>query len=341
MNNYANSSNKVDKKHIFANPLLDWIFIVCPIWIGATYFISVKVLPEQRPFIFFIYLFFLGESHFGVTWLFIKNKSNRKWLLERKTTFVAIPLLLIISFVFLGIYSLRLAVYLLSLVSFFHITRQSIGLFKIYADRPTKHDESFIYFSTVFWATISFYRFIVAPFFAERFAFYSNHQTTLEILISTIGFLGIAVFLLMIFFRQRRHKNALGSASLAVSLLMFAPLGFVKYIQDATIIGVGIHWCQYLALNFKLYISNNGSAKRLRTTFYTQYALITFVFLYGFVMAGVLTGLGSEFSSNSLWILIPLVFEMGHFYIDAFIWKFSNPYIRETVGRKLFSESSR
>jgi len=137
MNNYANSSNKADKKHIFANPLLDWIFIVCPIWIGATYLIAVKVLPEHRPFIFFVYLFFLGESHFGVTWLFMKNKSNRKWLLERKTTFVAIPLLLIISFVFLGIYSLRLAVYLLSLVSFFHITRQSIGLFKIYADRPT------------------------------------------------------------------------------------------------------------------------------------------------------------------------------------------------------------
>ena len=36
-------------------------------------------------------------------------------------------------------------------------------------------------------------------------------------------------------------------------------------------------------------------------------------------------------------ILIPLTGQFFHYYVDAFIWRFSIKEIRETVGVKLFS----
>ena len=36
-------------------------------------------------------------------------------------------------------------------------------------------------------------------------------------------------------------------------------------------------------------------------------------------------------------ILIPLTGQFFHYYIDAFIWRFSDPHIREVTGKRLFS----
>ena len=36
--------------------------------------------------------------------------------------------------------------------------------------------------------------------------------------------------------------------------------------------------------------------------------------------------------------LIPLIFQMYHFYIDGFIWKFSDPHIKNSVGQYIFSK---
>ena len=37
-------------------------------------------------------------------------------------------------------------------------------------------------------------------------------------------------------------------------------------------------------------------------------------------------------------ILIPLCGQIFHFYIDAFIWKFSDPIIRKNIGSRLFAK---
>ena len=36
-------------------------------------------------------------------------------------------------------------------------------------------------------------------------------------------------------------------------------------------------------------------------------------------------------------VLIPLSLHMFHFFIDAFIWRFSVKEIRDTIGKKLFN----
>ena len=37
-------------------------------------------------------------------------------------------------------------------------------------------------------------------------------------------------------------------------------------------------------------------------------------------------------------ILIPMSFQLLHFYYDAFIWRFSDPHIRKEVGNFIYSE---
>ena len=105
-------------------------------------------------------------------------------------------------------------------------------------------------------------------------------------------------------------------------------------VYEAAIIGVGAHWCQYLAINYKVYFSQNTFKNVLKTN--VIYLLI-FIVLYSIIMS--VTGYKMNFYSNdmSLLVMIPLSGQLLHYYLDAFIWKFSDNHIRENIGKKLFA----
>ena len=53
-----------------------------------------------------------------------------------------------------------------------------------------------------------------------------------------------------------------------------------------------------------------------------------------------LAAIGSYDYSLSQLIVIPLVFQNLHYYSEMFTWKFSDPHIRENVGRYVFAPSA-
>jgi hypothetical protein len=57
-------------------------------------------------------------------------------------------------------------------------------------------------------------------------------------------------------------------------------------------------------------------------------------------MTGITSKLGKTFSWDSKIILFPLSLQMYHFYLDAFIWKFSDPEIRFNIGARLFKKAN-
>ena len=63
------------------------------------------------------------------------------------------------------------------------------------------------------------------------------------------------------------------------------------------------------------------------------YMFIGYLLIYSLIMVA-LTNM--EFSKNLYLFLIPIFFQTLHFYTDMFTWKFSNPYIRENVGKFLY-----
>ena len=54
-----------------------------------------------------------------------------------------------------------------------------------------------------------------------------------------------------------------------------------------------------------------------------------------------LLGFESNFYTDliNLTLLIPLSGQFLHYYIDTFIWKFSDSHIRDSIGSRLFSKA--
>ena len=110
---------------------------------------------------------------------------------------------------------------------------------------------------------------------------------------------------------------------------MYAPYAFCPNVYDATVIGVGMHWCQYLALNYKIYIHNSKN-------FFNTFLLLFFILIYTVPMS--LMGYKSNINimeALELIILIPLTGQFLHYYIDSFIWKFSDNHLRENIAKKI------
>ena len=62
--------------------------------------------------------------------------------------------------------------------------------------------------------------------------------------------------------------------------------------------------------------------------------ILSFIFIYSLFCILWIYLLFDDNVINFL-ILLPLTAHMFHFYTDAFIWKFSDEHIRNTVGKKL------
>lgn len=321
-------------RSVFDNPIYDWLFIIFPIWIGLIYFFLISLFPQDRILIFFFFLFIFGESHFGITWLFFSKKDNIAWVINRKKSLIYVPLFLISIFIFIGLINLQIAILILTIISIFHITRQSVGIYKLYSNKYVNFEIIHIYFSTLVWSFVGFVRFFIFPYLETH----DNHLVeSLYPVIFYFSLITIIIYLILVFKNYISSQNLYSSATFATGLLLFSPIAFVEYPQDATVIGVGMHWCQYLALNSKLYFSNLKKRFFQKPFFTNPFILLVLVISYSAIMSLLITDYAQNFSNKSHWILIALSMEIYHFYLDAFIWRFSDPYIREKIGKKLFS----
>ena len=48
---------------LFVWPAAEYALVLAPFWIGVLYVTGVCAFPDYRPFVFFIFLILLGESH--------------------------------------------------------------------------------------------------------------------------------------------------------------------------------------------------------------------------------------------------------------------------------------
>ncbi len=310
----------------------DFLLLICPVWVAITYLGLVAVFPEHRAGIFFLYLLVLGEMHFAATWLFFTDRANRSWVLERLPALVVIPAALIVLYVAIGLMDFSMAVFLGSVFSAVHVTRQSMGVFRLFGGGKDSVLEYGIYVMSLFWLGIGFIRFfapnVLGMFRWPAVAGAMHEATPFLVAVAVvvgIGYLGYAV-------RQAANLSVL--FVFLTGAFLYSPYAFVQVPQDAVVMGVGMHWCQYVALTSKLYLRPEQSVLSGRIKI--PYGKIIFLLAYAAIAASIQTNTGSSLSSASLLVLIPLSLQAYHYYIDAFIWKFSDPYIRKHIGGRLF-----
>jgi hypothetical protein len=54
-------------------------------------------------------------------------------------------------------------------------------------------------------------------------------------------------------------------------------------------------------------------------------------------MATIGTYGGTSLRPTSLWLIVPLCGQLLHYYMDAFMWRFSDPHIRKNVAAYVFA----
>ena len=326
-------TNTIGNKRLVGGPAYDLFFICMPIFVPISYYILTIYLPSYNSLLFFIYLFILGETHFGATWLFFLYPNNRKWVLKNKYYSIYIPLIVITALVILSIRSINLVLLLILLYNFFHVTRQSIGIIKIYANSNSniKIEISYVYIINILCATVGLFRFIIPLNIVNN---------NLFIISCSIILLSISYYILFIF-RTYKKYDLYFTASVLTGMYLYTPLLFANTIQDAFAMGVGMHYSQYLALVIpinmrrlshnelgqKFNIFNNRKSKSILFT------ILSYLFLY----SGVMVALTFSKNYSNYYYLIPVFFQLAHFYFDSFVWRFSNKHIKSNVGKYIYS----
>ena len=318
------------KKTIYKNELVERAFLICPYWITPVYFILTNSFPNHRVLIFALFVLILGETHFAATWLFFSLPENRNWFKRNQFKFILVPAFLLTIYGIYGYSNPSRAALLGSALSAIHVTRQSIGIARLYGSKRKSVEELGIYIFSALFLGIGFLRFFVSQnFLTNKLGLnVSILNKTTPLILVVLG-----VYLFLIF----RRINSSLNLQLAVStgVLLYFPYCFVNNSFDAVAIGVGMHWCQYLALTYAVYVRKNQVSNNNKNSM-RKYYISLFIFSYAIITTSIITKIGSVSQWENSLLVIPLILQAYHYYLDAFIWKFSDPDIRKNIGGRLF-----
>ena len=312
------------------NKNFDLIFIKFPIIFPLIYGMVLFTFPQYENILIFATLLLLAEPHFGATWPFFLNKSNLDEIKNKKIKYIYGPIALVI-FCFLGFFYINyIFLFIFFALNIFHVTRQSVGICKLYKsnENEIKYQENLIYIFNFLFFVIGIFRFYV-PIINEGNTFIIN-----------MAILSLLVFTFTIYFIK--FKNIESLFTLITGVIIFLPICFVDKPIHAIVMGVTMHYTQYLALTYKISSKRNlektitGNSK---FNFFgiNNYSFIFFIIIYGIFMTLLSTG---SSNSNELFkslLVIPITGQLLHFYLDAYLWKFSVKHNREVTLKHIYS----
>ena len=292
-----------------------------PIIFPLIYIFILYTFPSFETQLVFITILLLAETHFGATWPFFLNKVNLNYISQNKLSLVFIPLILTVFCVVGFFYFKNFFLLIFFAANVYHVTRQSFGIMNLY----TKNIEEKKYYSN----TIYIFNFIF--FLIAFFRFYipiieNNHLLLLNLLI-------VILMLISITPQIKKFGYSENTLTLITGVLIFYPVCFVSNPVHAIIMGVTMHYSQYLFLTSKVMNKRSKEDTAHKKNYLTSFWVV--VGVYAIIMS-VLSIFGkndSEFLKNL--IFIPITGQMLHFYLDSQLWKFSVEHNRNNILRHL------
>lgn len=285
--------------------------IIFPIIYGAILYL----FPSLEIYLIFLTILLLAETHFAATWPFFINKSNFKFIKENKISLIFFPIIIIIMCIVGFVFIKPTFLLIFFAANMYHVTRQSFGVCKLYTHRNNqlKFQEISIYFFNILFFFIGFFRFYLP-------LINSNYLFLLNVVIGLLIVITICIYC----FRYRFNDSFY---TLLTGILIFYPICFVNNPVHAIIMGVTMHYTQYLYLTHKVF-KGRSEDQTIKTSKLTYFFVIVF---YSSIMS-TLSLLGkSTNEAISILIIIPIIGQMLHFYLDSQLWKFSVSHNRERV----------
>ena len=294
---------------------VEFLLVKFPILFPILYGLVLYIAPEFEIYLIFFTILILAETHFGATWPFFLNKSNSSFIKENKISLISFPLIIAI-FSLIGFIFIKATFLLIFFAAnMYHVTRQSFGICKLYTNEKSEinFQEIFIYIFNFLFFFVGFFRFYF-PVISE-----SNLM-----LLNFFIILSLLLVLILYFFK---FKNSEGIYTFLTGLIIFYPICFVNNPVHAIIMGVTMHYTQYLYLTYKVFKGRkkNHSINTSKKTYFW-----TIIFYSSAMSLLSLFGKSSNEILNFL-IIVPIIGQMLHFYLDSQLWKFSNSHNRENV----------
>jgi hypothetical protein len=293
-------------------------FIKFPIIFPIIYGTLLFLFPQYETQLILITLLVLAETHFGATWPFFLAKSNIEYIKKDKTKLIFYPfsIVLVSLLGFFFFKSFFLMIFFMANV--YHVTRQSFGVCKLYCKNnlEIRYQESFIYIFNFIFFIVAFFRFYY-PLINEENIF----------LINTIILILFLITCTIYIFKFGVSQNFL---TFVTGIIIFSPTCFVTNPVHAIIMGVTMHYSQYLYLTkYVVTERNKDQNKNPKTNIFKNYFFI--IIIYSLIMTSLsLFGRNPEMNLSNL-IIIPIIGQMLHFYLDSQLWKFSFLHNRENV----------
>ncbi len=300
------------------------LFVKFPIIFPILYLSILYLFPGFETQLIFLTILLLAETHFGATWPFFLDKVNFPHIIKNKFSFIFVPIIITILCL-IGFFLMKSLFLLIFFgANVYHVTRQSFGITNLYTKDliQKKFFINTIYAFNIIFFLIAFFRFYIPIINSEDLIFLNIIMIVLLFL--TFGYLA---------YKFNISENFL---TMVTGVLIFYPVCFVTNPVHAIIMGVTMHYSQYLFLTNKVLIKRkNQSENYISQNFFLKYKFLTIIIIYSFIMS-VLSIFGKNDSEilNSL-IVIPITGQMLHFYLDSQLWKFSEEHNRDNILKYL------
>jgi len=296
------------------NLKFDFWAIKFPIYLPITYGLLLYAFPGYENYVAFGTLLLLAEPHFGATWPFLINKLNTQKFIKEKINYIYGPLLIIFISTVLFFYFNYFLLLVFFIANVFHVTKQSVGISKLFIKSIDEQifQKYIIYSFNILFFAIGFFRFYT-DIINQEFFLIINLTAIVLIFLSVLSYL----------YKYKYNKDIF---IMLTGILIFYPMCFVDKPIHGILMGVTMHYSQYIALTYK--ISKKRKDDILQKNIKYDSKFILFIFFYGGIMT--LLSISNQLNNEMLGILIfiPLLGQLLHFYLDSFLWRFSDEHHR-------------
>lgn len=263
---------------------------------------------DDDKFIQIVVTLLLAEPHFFLTVpLLILYRDLFK---ADKIVFIYLPILLLFFLVYLFYFNVNLFYIIFLLSNLFHVNRQSQGVVKLcLKEKSTKYSQ-YLWLYYVFFSILFIFPHLLASI---------KDNIEYKIIVSLFA---IISFLIINRYLKNEKLNFKEKCISFSGLLIFWPALFFENLIYAMGAGISIHYLQYIML----------AGKIISKQFQKINILWILIVITSYATFSTLALSGSfSINKNSIFILIPTLVQMFHFYYDSFIWKMSYLKVRNTI----------
>jgi hypothetical protein len=324
----------------------DLLFFFAPILVGYLCFSLMRTAEIKQSILLFVFInsgFGASPMHLGATWFSYLDKANLNYWWqnkEKRMVFFLAPPLLLITSVVAAFLNTTLLFLVWQFWSILHLVQQNIGILLLY-HRPSAGEaivERKLEVRSQQLAALFFYL-----VFVHRIMLGNQPGIWFDVIkLVSLAAAGIAIVMYLVELSKqiRSGKHLNGSAFLfwVFSVLCLTPLAFIgKDFSEAYVIPNVVHWFQYLGINYMLVSRKYSTETEYRGNLPGFHPLLMFVgmclvlfLIMETISCFVMITRGSEFLFP-LFVGLSFGFGFCHYFQDSFIWRFRDPFLRQTV----------